>query len=97
MSIEVRIPTILRPFTKDQKAVAASGASLTALITDLDSQFPGIGDRLLENGALRRFINIYINIIMNHFDKKLIYTYDHAISPLLCKTIIDMYEKAYDK
>ena len=61
MSIEVRIPTILRPFTKDQKAVAASGASLTALITDLDSQFPGIGDRLLENGALRRFINIYVN------------------------------------
>ena len=61
MSIEVRIPTILRPFTKDQKAVAASGASLTALIADLDSQFPGIGDRLLENGALRRFINIYVN------------------------------------
>ena len=61
MSIEVRIPTILRPFTKDQKAVAASGASLTALITDLDSQFPGIGDRLLEKGALRRFINIYVN------------------------------------
>jgi molybdopterin converting factor small subunit len=61
MSIEVRIPTILRPFTKDQKVVAASGASLTALITDLDSQFPGIGERLLENGSLRRFINIYVN------------------------------------
>ena len=61
MSIDVRIPTILRPFTKDQKAVAASGASLTALIANLDSQFPGIGDRLLENGALRRFINIYVN------------------------------------
>lgn len=61
MSIEVRIPTILRPFTKDQKAVAATGASLNALISDLDAQFPGIGDRLLENGALRRFINIYIN------------------------------------
>ena len=61
MSIEVRIPTILRPFTKDQKVVAASGASLNALITDLDSQFPGIGERLLENGSLRRFINIYVN------------------------------------
>jgi molybdopterin converting factor small subunit len=61
MSIEVRIPTILRPFTKDQKAVAATGPSLTALISDLDAQYPGIGDRLLENGALRRFINIYIN------------------------------------
>jgi len=61
MSIEVRIPTILRPFTKDQKAVVATGATLTALITDLDQQYPGIRDRLLENGALRRFINIYIN------------------------------------
>jgi molybdopterin converting factor small subunit len=61
MSIEVRIPTILRPFTKDQKAVSAAGGTLSALITDLDQQYPGIGDRLLENGSLRRFINIYIN------------------------------------
>lgn len=61
MSIEVRIPTILRPFTKDLKAVAANGTSLTALVSDLDAQYPGIGDRLIENGALRRFINIYIN------------------------------------
>ena len=61
MSIDVRIPTILRPFTKDQKAVTATGATLSAVISDLDAQYPGIGDRLLENGALRRFINIYVN------------------------------------
>ena len=30
---------------------------------------------------------------MSNFDENLIYTYDHAVSPLLCKTIIDMYEK----
>ena len=61
MSIDVRIPTILRPFTKDQKTVTATGATLSAVISDLDAQYPGIGDRLLENGALRRFINIYVN------------------------------------
>jgi molybdopterin synthase sulfur carrier subunit len=61
MSIEVRIPTILRPYTKDQKTVEAAGANLSALISDLDSQYVGLGERLLENGALRRFINIYIN------------------------------------
>jgi molybdopterin converting factor small subunit len=60
MSIEVRIPTILRPYTKDQKVVSAEGASLSAVIADLDTNF-GLGERLLENGALRRFINIYIN------------------------------------
>ena len=61
MAIEVRIPTILRPYTKDQKSVEAAGPTLSALITDLDAQFVGLGERLLENGALRRFINIYIN------------------------------------
>jgi molybdopterin synthase sulfur carrier subunit len=61
MSIDVRIPTILRPFTKDQKSVTATGASLGEVISDLDAQYPGIGDRLLENGALRRFINVYVN------------------------------------
>jgi len=61
MSIEVRIPTILRPYTKDEKTVEASGATLSALIADLDANYVGLGERLLENGALRRFINIYIN------------------------------------
>lgn len=60
-SVEVRIPTILRPYTKDAKVVSAAGADLAAVIADLESQYPGLADRLLENGALRRFINIYIN------------------------------------
>jgi len=61
MSIDIRIPTILRPYTKDQKSVQAEGANLGSLIADLDANYPGISERLLENGALRRFINIYIN------------------------------------
>ena len=61
MSIDIRIPTILRPYTKDQKSVQAEGANLGGLIADLDAKYPGIGERLLENGALRRFINVYIN------------------------------------
>lgn len=61
MTIEVRIPTILRPYTQDQKAVSAEGVTLSAVITNLDSNYAGLGERLLENGALRRFINVYIN------------------------------------
>jgi molybdopterin converting factor small subunit len=61
MSIDIRIPTILRPFTNDQKTVQAEGADLGALIADLDASYPGIGERLLENGSLRRFINVYVN------------------------------------
>ena len=61
MTIDVRIPTILHPYTKDQKSVQASGSNLGALIADLDQSYAGIGERLLEDGALRRFINVYIN------------------------------------
>ena len=61
MSIEVRIPTILRPYTKDQKSVQADGTNLSTLIADLDNSYPGLAERLLEDGALRRFINVYVN------------------------------------
>jgi len=60
-TVEVRIPTILRPYTKNEKLVSADGASLSEVITSLNTNYPGLGERLLENGELRRFINIYIN------------------------------------
>ena len=61
MAVEVRIPTILRSVTGGEKAVSAEGASLQAVITSLDASYPGIGDRLLDDSGLRRFINVYLN------------------------------------
>lgn len=61
MSIEVRIPTILRPYTGGERVVTAGGADVAELIADLEVKFPGLGERLLEDGKLRRFINIYVN------------------------------------
>jgi molybdopterin synthase sulfur carrier subunit len=61
MPIEVRIPTILRTYTGGEKAVDADGATLSALIDDLEANHVGIKDRLIDNGDLRRFVNVYIN------------------------------------
>ena len=61
MAIEVRIPTILRTYTAGEKAVTAAGASLSALIDDLEANHAGIKERLIEDGELRRFVNVYIN------------------------------------
>lgn len=61
MSINVRIPTILRTYTQDQSQVTAEGATLTDVIESLESSFPGIKSRVVdEQGALRRFVNIYV-------------------------------------
>ena len=41
--------------------VEGEGSTLAELITNLDKNHPGIGERLVENGQLRRFINVYLN------------------------------------
>ena len=61
MAIEVRIPTILRTYTGGEKAVTGEGDSLAALIDDLEAKHPGIKERLVDQGDLRRFVNIYVN------------------------------------
>jgi sulfur-carrier protein len=62
MSVDVRVPTILRSFTGGQKAVQGTGDTLADLLTDLDAQYPGLKGRLLtDDGALHRFVNIYVN------------------------------------
>ena len=61
MSVSVSIPTILRTHTGGEKRVSASGATLAAVIADLEANFAGISERLVDNGKLHRFVNIYVN------------------------------------
>jgi sulfur-carrier protein len=61
MSVEVRIPTILRSYTGGEKAVEGSGATLDELVLDLDARNPGLRERIVEDGQLRRFVNVYVN------------------------------------
>ncbi len=62
MSVQVKVPTILRSYTGGQKSVAASGTTVEEVFTDLDTQHPGLRQRLVaDDGGLHRFVNIYIN------------------------------------
>ena len=62
MPVTVRIPTPLRSVTKGSADVQAKGDTVDELIGDLERQFPGLKERLVDDsGELRRFINIYVN------------------------------------
>ena len=61
MGIEVRIPTILRTYTGGEKAVEGSGSTLAELIADLEARHSGLQARLIDEGKLRRFVNVYPN------------------------------------
>jgi sulfur-carrier protein len=61
MSVEVRIPTILRTFTGGEKAVRGDGATLQEVLDDIDARNPGLKHRIVESETLRRFVNVYVN------------------------------------
>ncbi|MDP6605103.1 MAG: MoaD family protein [Dehalococcoidia bacterium] len=62
MALSVKIPTPLRALTDDADRVASAGATVAELVERLESDFPGMRERLCEDtGELRRFVNIYVN------------------------------------
>ncbi|GAA1350422.1 MoaD/ThiS family protein [Streptomyces beijiangensis] len=62
MSVNVRIPTILRTYTGGKAEVPAEGTTLAEVIADLEKNHNGIAARVLDDqGKLRRFVNVYVN------------------------------------
>ena len=62
MAVKVLIPTPLQKFTRDQATIECEAGSIDDLLLSLETQFPGIKDRLVDDqGNLRRFINFYVN------------------------------------
>lgn len=61
MTASVRIPTILRSYTAGAGEVSVDGSTLSEVLASLESSYPGIRARVLDDGgALRRFVNVYV-------------------------------------
>ena len=62
MAIKVRIPTPLRKLTNNEELVEVNAANVGEAISELQSRYPGIQERLVdESGEIRRFVNVYVN------------------------------------
>jgi molybdopterin synthase sulfur carrier subunit len=64
MTVTVSMPTILRSHSGGEKRVSATGSTLEAVIADLEANYSGISERLVDQanpGKLNRFVNIYVN------------------------------------
>ncbi|NOY65188.1 MAG: MoaD/ThiS family protein [Nitrospirae bacterium] len=61
MAVKVRIPTPLQRLTEGKEEVEGKPGKLIDLIMELDKQYPGLAERVSENGKIRRFVNIYVN------------------------------------
>ena len=62
MSVDVRLPTILRPLANGQATVRADGATIGEVFDDLVRQFPGLEGRVITaEGTLHKFVNVYLS------------------------------------
>jgi MoaD family protein len=62
MSVQVKIPTILRRHTGGEALIEGSGETLRDLLQDLESRYPGVtGNVVTGEGDLHRFVNVYVN------------------------------------
>ena len=62
MTVQVKIPTVLRKHTEGEALVEASGATVRELIESVAGRFPEFKERVVSSdGQLHRFINVYAN------------------------------------
>ncbi len=62
MTVQVKIPTVLRRHTDGAAQVEASGSTIRDLIEDISRRHPEFKERVVaDDGQLHRFINVYAN------------------------------------
>jgi len=60
--VKVRIPDPLRSYTQQQSVVEADGETVSALLADLDTRYPGIRFRMVdEQDRIRKHMKVFVN------------------------------------
>ncbi|MGB9934967.1 MoaD/ThiS family protein [Thermodesulfovibrio yellowstonii] len=61
MAVKVLIPTPLQKITGGKDVLETQPGKIIDIINALDKSFPGLAERLCQDGKIRRFINVYVN------------------------------------
>jgi sulfur-carrier protein len=62
VSVQIRLPTVLRPLAGGQPVVEGDGSTIGEILTNLVETNPAMKDQVLTpEGTLHRFVNVYLN------------------------------------
>jgi MoaD family protein len=62
VSVDIRVPAVLRSQTGGQAVVQAQGSTIGEVLQSLVGQYPGVeGQVFNDDGSLHRFVNVYVN------------------------------------
>jgi molybdopterin converting factor small subunit len=57
----VRVPPVLREEAGGAREVEAAGKNVRELLEDLTKRLPALGTRIYGDGAIRSFVNVYVD------------------------------------
>ena len=60
MSVTVKIPASLRNLAGGSEQVEVPAGKVVEVVASLGASYPGLGERLVEDGKLRRFVNVFV-------------------------------------
>ena len=62
MSVEVRLPTMMRAHAGGSATVEADGETVGQVFDSLVARFPALAGQIVtEDGTLHKFVNVYVN------------------------------------
>ena len=61
----VFIPSLMRKLTNDQDRVEVEGATLRQVVDNLDQDYPGIKDLIVENGQVRPGLQLGVDGVLS--------------------------------
>ncbi len=62
MTIQVKIPAVLRPHVAGAKELEATGSDVRGLLASITSEYPSLTSQLFASDEkLHRFVNVYVN------------------------------------
>ncbi len=62
MSVEVRLPTMMRAHAGGAASVQAEGETVGQVLGDLTGRYPGLAGQIVTTeGTLHKFVNVYVN------------------------------------
>ncbi len=61
MAVTVYVPTPYRGLTAGEARVQVAGVSLVDALERLEASYPGFRARIFEDGALKHYVNVYVN------------------------------------
>jgi len=61
MSVNVKLPTLLRKLAGGESRVQATGETVEQVLADLEAHYPGLTRRVrADDGGLSRYVNVYV-------------------------------------